>query len=154
MDGTDLTFEVPSQCSLRRGLQVMEEGEKLSKKQVELEGIIKRLRQQLGGLEGERDKLAGRLAAEEGAVAELKKAKAKLEKDLALAGGSQAAQRTVPGATVRQPPEARADALPPGVMRALLRLFLSEVMADHTFLTNVLPRRASQGGPGVPARAL
>ncbi len=93
VDGTDLAFELRSQCPLRHCPQVMEEGEKLSKKQVELEGIIKRLRQQLGGLEGERDKLAGRLATEEGAVAELKKAKAKLEKDLVLAGGNRAARR-------------------------------------------------------------
>ncbi|EFJ48636.1 hypothetical protein VOLCADRAFT_90809 [Volvox carteri f. nagariensis] len=65
--------------------QVMDEGEKLSKKQVELEGIIKRLRGQLSATEGERDKVAGRLAAEEAAVGELKRVRAKLEKDLLAA---------------------------------------------------------------------
>lgn len=65
----------------------MDEGEKLSKKQVDLEGIIKRLRQQLAAAEGERDKLSGRLAAEEAGAAELRRAKAKLEKDLVAAGG-------------------------------------------------------------------
>ncbi|KAG2489635.1 hypothetical protein HYH03_011914 [Edaphochlamys debaryana] len=66
--------------------QVMDEGEKLSKKQVEMEGIIKRLRGQLGATEGERDRAQQRLAAEEAAAAELRRAKAKLEKDLVAAG--------------------------------------------------------------------
>ncbi|GIL51684.1 hypothetical protein Vafri_7615 [Volvox africanus] len=66
--------------------QVMDEGEKLSKKQVELESIIKRLRGQLTAVEAERDKLATRLAAEESGAAELRRVKAKLEKDLVSAG--------------------------------------------------------------------
>ncbi|GLI69265.1 hypothetical protein VaNZ11_013798, partial [Volvox africanus] len=66
--------------------QVMDEGEKLSKKQVELESIIKRLRGQLTAVEAERDKLATRLAAEESGAAELRRVKAKLEKELVAAG--------------------------------------------------------------------
>lgn len=41
---------------LHVNMQVMEEGEKLASKQADLEGIIKKLRQQLGGVELERDK--------------------------------------------------------------------------------------------------
>ncbi|GIL86742.1 hypothetical protein Vretifemale_14987, partial [Volvox reticuliferus] len=66
--------------------QVMDEGEKLSKKQVELESIIKRLRSQLTAVEAERDKLATRLAAEESGAAELRRVKVKLEKELVAAG--------------------------------------------------------------------
>jgi hypothetical protein len=41
----------------------MEEGEKLSKRQLELEGSTKKLRQQLKASEAEREKLAALLAA-------------------------------------------------------------------------------------------
>lgn len=46
--------------------QVMEEGEKLSRKQVDIEGAMKKLRVQLQGTEAERDKLLARVAEQVG----------------------------------------------------------------------------------------
>lgn len=64
---------------------MMEEGEKLSKKVVDLESSLKRVRGQLSSTEADRDKLTTRLAAEEAALAEARKAKAKAERDVAAA---------------------------------------------------------------------
>lgn len=63
----------------------MEEGQKLSKRQLELEGSVKKLRQQLKASEAEREKLAALLAAEAAEAEGLRKAKAKAERDLVAA---------------------------------------------------------------------
>jgi hypothetical protein len=63
----------------------MEEGEKLSKKQMEMEQSQRGLRAKLADMEAERDKVAGRLAQEEASGEGLSRAKAKLERDLAAA---------------------------------------------------------------------
>lgn len=62
--------------------QVMEEGEKLSKKQIDLEGIIKKLRAQVKEYDTDKEKLQAKLTAEESSTETLRKAKAKLERDL------------------------------------------------------------------------
>lgn len=63
----------------------MEEGEKLSKKQMEMEQSQRGLRSKLADMEAERDKVAARLAQEEASGEGLSRAKAKLERDLAAA---------------------------------------------------------------------
>ncbi|KXZ57009.1 hypothetical protein GPECTOR_1g911 [Gonium pectorale] len=65
--------------------QVMDEGEKLSKKQNEMEGVLRKLRNQVASVEADKEKLAAKLAAEEAGAADLRKAKAKLERDMAVA---------------------------------------------------------------------
>lgn len=70
---------------LRCFLQVMEEGEKLSTKQAEMEATMKKLRSQIKDLETDRDKLSSKLQHEEQAHEAMKRAKAKLERDLSAA---------------------------------------------------------------------
>lgn len=59
--------------------EILEEGEKLSKKQLELETLIKRLRAQLADSEEETEKLTQKLAAEQSMSESLRSAKAQLE---------------------------------------------------------------------------
>lgn len=63
----------------------MEEGEKLSKRQLELEGTIKKLRASLRDEQADKDKLTAQLAAEQAECESLRKGKAKADKDLATA---------------------------------------------------------------------
>jgi hypothetical protein len=63
----------------------MEEGQKLSKRQLELEGSVKRLRASLKASDTEKDKLAALLAAERADAEGLRRARAKAERDLAAA---------------------------------------------------------------------
>jgi hypothetical protein len=65
--------------------QLMDEGQKLSKRQLELEGNVKKLRQQLKASEAEREKLSALLAAETSEAEGLRRAKAKAERDLVAA---------------------------------------------------------------------
>lgn len=65
--------------------QVMEEGEKLSRKVTEMEGAIKKLRGQVREVEVERDKARQQHTAEVEASEALKRGKAKAERDLAAA---------------------------------------------------------------------
>jgi cell division septum initiation protein DivIVA len=83
----------------------MDEGQKLSKRQLELEGSVKKLRQQLKASEGEREKLGALLAAESAEADSLRRAKAKAERDLVAA--VEAGRQEVEAA--RQ--QAQADAL-------------------------------------------
>lgn len=70
------------QCQL---LQLMEEGQKLSKRQLELEGSVKRLRTSLKASNTEQEKLSALLAAEKAEAEGLRRARAKAERDLAAA---------------------------------------------------------------------
>jgi hypothetical protein len=63
----------------------MEEGQKLSKRQLELEGNVKKLRGAAKAAEGERDKLSALLAAERAEAEALRRSKAKAERDLVAA---------------------------------------------------------------------
>lgn len=86
-------------------MQLMDEGQKLSKRQLELEGTVKKLRQQFKASEAEREKLGALLAAETAEAESLRRAKAKAERDLvaAVEAGRQEVE------AVRQ--QAQADAL-------------------------------------------
>jgi hypothetical protein len=66
-------------------LQLMEEGQKLSKRQLELEGSVKRLRTSLKAADTEKEKLGALLAAEKAEAEGLRRARAKAERDLAAA---------------------------------------------------------------------
>lgn len=66
-------------------LQLMDEGQKLSKRQLELEGSVKKLRQQLKASEAEREKLSALLSAESAEAEAMRRAKAKAERDLVAA---------------------------------------------------------------------
>jgi len=66
-------------------LQLMDEGQKLSKRQLELEGSVKKLRQQLKASEAEREKLLALLSAESAEAEAMRRAKAKAERDLVAA---------------------------------------------------------------------
>jgi hypothetical protein len=63
----------------------MAEGDQLSKRQLELEGSVKKLRQQLKASEAEREKLSALLAAESAEADSLRRAKAKAERHLVAA---------------------------------------------------------------------
>lgn len=63
----------------------MDEGEKLSKRQLELESAVKKLRQQLKASETDKEKLNALLAAEQAEAEGLRRAKAKAERDLVAA---------------------------------------------------------------------
>lgn len=63
----------------------MEEGQKLSKRQMELESAVKKLRQQVKASDADKEKLNALVAAERAECEGLRKAKAKAERDLAAA---------------------------------------------------------------------
>lgn len=63
----------------------MDEGQKLSKRQMDLESAIKKLRQQLKSSETELEKLNALLAAERAESESLRRAKTKAERDLVAA---------------------------------------------------------------------
>eukprot|EP00798_Chlamydomonas_sp_ICE-L_P005801 gene5801-6085_t len=65
--------------------QVMEEGERLASKQADMEGQMKKLRQQMNALEAEKKKLQTNLTTEQSESETLRKARAKMERDLAAA---------------------------------------------------------------------
>jgi hypothetical protein len=65
--------------------QLMEEGQKLSKRQLELEGSVKRLRSLLKAADTEKEKLAALLAAEKAEAEGVRRARAKAERDLTAA---------------------------------------------------------------------
>lgn len=63
----------------------MDEGQKLSIRQMELESSVKKLRQQLKASDAEKDKLNALLAAERAESEGLRKAKVKADRDLVAA---------------------------------------------------------------------
>ncbi|MEW5317338.1 MAG: hypothetical protein WDW38_008644 [Sanguina aurantia] len=65
--------------------QLMGEGEKLSRKHAELEGTLRKLRSSGSEVAADRDRLLSRLAAEEATSEGARKARAKAERDLAVA---------------------------------------------------------------------
>ena len=65
------------------GAQVMEEGERLSKKQSSMEGTIKKLRQQIRDLEATQSQAASKLAGEESKLEAAVKARQQAEASLA-----------------------------------------------------------------------
>eukprot|EP00775_Hariotina_reticulata_P012641 gene12641-12770_t len=64
---------------------LMDEGQQLSKRQLDLEGQVKRLRQQVKQLESQLDRSEAMLAAERAEVEAARRAKAKAERDLMAA---------------------------------------------------------------------
>lgn len=63
----------------------MGEGQALSKRQLELEGSVRKLKAQLKAADGDKERLTAALAAERGEAEGLRRAKAKAERDLVAA---------------------------------------------------------------------
>lgn len=69
---------------------MMEEGEALAGKQAELESTLRKVRQQVRSLEGDRERLQAKLEAEAAEAETQRKARGKAERE--AAGGREAAQ--------------------------------------------------------------